>query len=342
MHTIERFVTQGLATAALLLVATLACAGSAAAPTNPPAPATYPTKPECVAPAKPGGGFDLTCRLAAAALEDQLPVPMQVTFLPGGIGAAAYQLFTSQRATDNNALVAHSSGSLLNIATGKFGSLGGDDVRFVASAGADYGAVVVANASKLNNLQDLMTKLRGKASRVVFGGGGSVGSQDWVKAALVMRAAGGSPKGMRYVSFDGGGEALASLDNGNIEVYTGDVSELRAHLRSGKFRVLAVLSEARLDGALADLPTAKEQGVDVTWASFRGFYMGKHVDPQAYRFYVNAFNNAYASSQFALLRADKGLSEFSLSGQAYHDYVLAQIKQLRDLVRQAGLLTPGQ
>ncbi|MDP4609120.1 MAG: tripartite tricarboxylate transporter substrate-binding protein [Burkholderiaceae bacterium] len=342
MHTLERFVTQSLATAALLLMATQACAASGAAPTHTPAFATYPTKPECVAPAKPGGGFDLTCRLAAAALEDQLPVPMQVTFLPGGIGAAAYQLFTSQRATDNNALVAHSSGSLLNIATGKFGSLGGDDVRFVASAGADYGAVVVANASKLNNLQDLMAKLRGKASRVVFGGGGSVGSQDWVKAALVMRAAGGSPKGMRYVSFDGGGEALASLDNGNIEVYTGDVSELRAHLRSGKFRVLAVLSEARLDGALADLPTAKEQGVDVTWASFRGFYMGKHVDPQAYRFYVNAFNSAYASSQFALLRADKGLSEFSLSGQAYHDYVLAQIKQLRDLVRQAGLLTPGQ
>ena len=297
-----------------------------------------PNKPECIAPAKPGGGFDLTCRLAAAALEDQLSTPMQVTFLPGGIGAAAYQLFAKQRATDDNALVAHSSGSLLNIASGKFGLLNGNDVRFVASAGADYGAVVVASSSKLDTLDELMTKLRGKASRVVFGGGGSAGSQDWVKAALILKAAGGNPKAMRYVSFDGGGEALASLENGNIEVYTGDISELRAHLRSDKFKVLAVLSDVRLDGLLSGFPTAKEQGVDVSWSSFRGFYMGKNVSAQAYDFYANAFKIAYGSGQFALIRTDKGLSEFSISGQAYHDYVLKQIEYLRELVRQAGLL----
>lgn len=299
-----------------------------------------PSKPECIAPAKPGGGFDLTCRLAAAALEEQLPTPMQLTFLPGGIGAAAYQLFATQRRTDNNALVAHSSGSLLNIATGKFGPVSGQDVRFVASAGADYGAVVVASTSKLTTLGDLIVKLRGKASRVVFGGGGSVGSQDWVKAALVLKAAGGNPKAMRYVSFDGGGEALASLDNSNIEVYTGDVSELRAHIRSGKFRVLAVLSKQRLDGAWSDWPTAKEQGVDIEWASFRGFYMGEDVSDAAYNFYANAFQKAYSSSAFAQIRADIGLSEFSLSGQAYHDYVQQQIKQLRDLVVDAGVLAP--
>lgn len=301
-----------------------------------------PNKPECVAPAKPGGGFDLTCRLAAAALEEQLTAPMQLTFLPGGIGAAAYQLFATLRSNDNNALVAHSSGSLLNIATGKFGPLGGNDVRFVASAGADYGAVVVASASKLNTLNELITKLRGKASRVVFGGGGSVGSQDWVKAALVLKAAGGSPNAMRYVAFDGGGEALASLENGNIEVYTGDVSELRAHIRSGKFRVLAVLSKQRLEGSWSDWPTAKEQGINVEWASFRGFYMGKNVSDSAYNFYANAFQRAYETNAFALIRTDKGLSDFSLSGKAYHDYVQSQIKQLRDLVNDAGVIPPAR
>lgn len=147
---------------------------------------------------------------------------------------------------------------------------------------------------------------------------------------------------MRVVNKAGGGEALASLDNGNIEVYTGDVSELRAHLKSGKFRVLAVLSSKRLDGALSDLPTAKEQGIDVEWASFRGFYMGKHVSDQAYNFYASAFNKAYSSGSFALIRADKGLSEFSLSGQAYHDYVLSQISQLQALVNSAGLLAPAR
>ena len=54
--------------------------------------AATPSKPECVAPAKPGGGFDLTCRIAAAWFESQLKTPMQVRFMPGGIGATAFKV----------------------------------------------------------------------------------------------------------------------------------------------------------------------------------------------------------------------------------------------------------
>ncbi|PKO55499.1 MAG: tricarboxylic transporter, partial [Betaproteobacteria bacterium HGW-Betaproteobacteria-21] len=48
-----------------------------------------PAKPECIAPAKPGGGFDLTCKLAQSALQDAklLDAPMRVTYMPGSIGA---------------------------------------------------------------------------------------------------------------------------------------------------------------------------------------------------------------------------------------------------------------
>ena len=51
-----------------------------------------PKRPECIAPAKPGGGFDLTCKLAQSGLKDNglLQAPMRVTYMPGGVGAVAY------------------------------------------------------------------------------------------------------------------------------------------------------------------------------------------------------------------------------------------------------------
>jgi putative tricarboxylic transport membrane protein len=297
-----------------------------------------PFKPVCVVPAKPGGGFDLTCRIAAAALEGTLKTPMQVTYLPGGIGAAAYKQFATTRSRDGNALVAHSSGSLLNIAVGKYGHFTADDVRFVASAGADYGAVVVRADSRFDKLDTLMQALKADPGGTLIGAGGSIGSQDWVKGALLMQAAGGLPKSMRYVAFDGGGEAITNLINGNIDVYTGDISELRAHVNGGKMRVLAVLADKRLPAPFQNVPTAKEQGVDVNWTLFRGFYMGKNVSDADYQFYADAFAKAYKTPEFARIREEHGLYEFSLSGQAFHDHVKRQVKVLRDLVESAGLV----
>lgn len=297
-----------------------------------------PLKPVCVVPAKPGGGFDLTCRIAAATLESTLKTPMQVTYLPGGIGAAAFKQFATTRSREGNALVAHSSGSLLNIAVGKYGNFTADDVRFVASAGADYGAVVVRADSRFENLGALMRALKTDPSGTLIGAGGSIGSQDWVKGALLMKAAGGLPKNMRYVAFDGGGESISNLINGNIDVYTGDISELRAHVNAGKMRVLAVLSDKRLPAPFQNVPTAKEQGVDVNWTLFRGFYMGKNVSDAEYQFYADAFTKAYKTPEFARIREEHGLYEFSLSGKAFHDHVKRQIKVLRELVNAAGLV----
>ena len=297
-----------------------------------------PLKPVCVVPAKPGGGFDLTCRIAAAALEGTLKTPMQVTYLPGGIGAAAYKQFATTRSRDGNALVAHSSGSLLNIAVGKYGNFTADDVRFVASAGADYGAVVVRADSRFDILGTLMQALKSAPGGVLIGAGGSIGSQDWVKGALLMQAAGGLPKSMRYVAFDGGGESISNLINGNIDVYTGDISELRAHVNAGKMRVLAVLADKRLPAPFQNVPTAKEQGVDVNWTLFRGFYMGKNVSDADYQFYADAFAAAYKTPEFARIREEHGLYEFSLSGQAFHDHVKRQVTVLRELVNSAGLV----
>lgn len=295
-------------------------------------------KPECVAPAQPGGGFDLTCRIAQSGLEPHLSDTIQVTFMPGGIGAVAFNLFNTTRTDDGSAIVAYSTGSLLNIATGKYGQFSEDDVRWVATAGADFGAVIVPADSPFESLEDVMNKLTEDPASVVVGAGGSIGSQDWMKAALLIREAGGTPQGMRYVALDGGGDAIAALMGGSIDVYTGDVGEMVPHMDAGTMRVLATMSNERLDEPFADVPTAKELGYDVEWTIMRGFYMGGDVSDEAYNTWVDAFKAAYETEEFAKLQAEKGLLPLNLAGDELTQAVNDNMAKLREIATEAGLI----
>jgi putative tricarboxylic transport membrane protein len=295
-------------------------------------------KPECIAPANPGGGFDLTCRVAQTGLQPYVKAPIQVNFMPGGIGAVAINLFNTTRTDDPNAIVAFSSGSLLNMATGKYGEWGGDDVRFVASAGADYGAVIVKADSPFQSLADVMAAAKADLSSVVIGAGGSVGSQDWMKAALLMKADGLDPKAMRYVAFDGGGESIAALLGGSIQVYTGDVAEMTAHLDAGTMRILAVMSPERLPAPFDVFPTAKEQGYDAEWIILRGFYMGKNVSDEAYNAWADAFKAAYATPEFAAIQKDKGLLPLNMAGAEFDADAKARIGKMTEIAKEAGLI----
>lgn len=305
-----------------------------------PALAFEPQKPECVAPAKPGGGFDLTCRIAVSALEavNAVDKPISVTFLPGGVGAVAYNLFNTTRADDGDAIVALSSGSALNIATGKFGNWSEDDARFVASAGADYGAIIVRADSPYQTLDSLMAKLKEDPGSLVLGAGGSVGSQDWMKAALLVKSVGQDPRKMRYVAFEGGGEAIAALLGGTTDVYPGDVSEMKAHLDAGTMRILAVLAPERLPEPFAQYQTAQELGYDVEWVIFRGYYMGKDVPDEAYAFWVDGFEKAYASPEFAKIQKDKGLFPLNMAGKEFDSYVKSRVAAQREIAKEAGLI----
>ena len=77
-----------------------------------------------------------------------------------------------------------------------------NDVRWLATAGADFGAVVVRDDSKFKNLGELMDAFKQGEASVVVGAGGSVGSQDWMKAALLIKSIDKDPRKMRYVSYN--------------------------------------------------------------------------------------------------------------------------------------------
>lgn len=303
--------------------------------------AQQPSKPECIAPAQPGGGFDLTCRVAVNGfLETKLlESAMRTIYMPGGVGAVAYNHIVAQRPGDGNAIAAFSGGSLLNLAQGKFGKYSVEDVRWLASIGSDYGVAIVRNDSPYQDLKSLMEAFKADPSKIVLGAGGSVGGQDWMKAALTARAADVDFRKMRFVAFEGGGEAMTALRGGHIQAYMGDAAEAHTMLEGGApIRVLAVFNDKRLDGALSAIPTAKEQGFDIEWPIIRGFYVGPKVSDEQYQWWVQAFDRLMQTPEFARLQTQQGLFPFNMSGPELDTYVKQQVLQYRELADSFGLI----
>lgn len=322
-----RIFTKALAGAALATMAMTAVA------------VAEPAKPECLAGAKPGGGFDLTCRLAANSLLEtkQISQPMTVTYMEGGVGAVAYNHVIGKRGKDGNLITAASSGSALLIAQGKFGQYDETAVRWLGAVGADYGVLVVAANSPYKTLGELIEAYKANPTDFPIAGGGAVGSQDWMKGSLLSKAAGQDPKKMRYVALEGGGAVLTALEGGHVKVGSGDAAEMVKHHVAGKVRILAVMAPERLTGELAGVPTAKEQGYDIDWPVWRGFYVGKDVSDEDYNWWVEAFKKTTATPEFAKERESRGLFDFTLLGKDFEERVKADVARFKILAKEAGM-----
>ncbi|MGL5286939.1 MAG: Bug family tripartite tricarboxylate transporter substrate binding protein [Aeromonas sp.] len=304
-----------------------------------PVLAQTPERTECIAPAKPGGGFDLTCKLLQVSLQETgaIDKPMRVTYMPGGVGAVAYNAVVAQRPAEAGTVVAFSGGSLLNLSQGKFGRYSVDDVRWLAAVGTDYGMIAVRHDAPYQNLKDLVEALKRDPNSIVIGAGASIGSQDWMKAAMLAQQAGVDPHKMRYVAFEGGGEPVTALLGNHVQAVSGDLSEMVPYIGGDKLKVLAVFANERLPGKLASIATAKEQGYDLVWPVIRGFYVGPKVTDAQYQWWKETFDQLFKSDTFKAQRDQRGLFEFDLTGAELDSYVKNQVADYREKAKAFGL-----
>lgn len=229
-------------------------------------------------------------------------------------------------------------GSLLNLAQGKFGKWTENDVRWLVAFGTDYGCISVKADSPYKTLKDLLDAIKADPSKVAIGGGGTVGSQDWTKVATLAKKVGVDPKALRYVSFEGNGEATTALLGGHIQAASGDISADLPQHKAGQTRILAVYSEKRLPGDANAIPTAKDAGYDFTWPIIRGFYLGPKVSDADYRYWQNAFTKLLASKDFLALREQRDLYPFDMMGADLDAYVKKTVGEYRKLANEFGLV----
>ena len=304
------------------------------------AQAGLPEGARCIAPAKGGGGFDVTCQLLRDMLQaaGQTRTPIAIAYQPGGIGAMALHSTVAQRPAEAQTVVAFSSGTWLNLVQGRFGPYSAGDVRWLAALGTDYGVVVVRQDAPWRTLPQLLQALRKDPNRLIFGAGGSIGSQDWMKAALLARAAGVSHKAMRFVAFEGGGEALTALRGDHVQVLAGDAAEVARQIDQGApVRVLAVLAAQRLPGRWAQVATAKEQGFDIQWPIVRGVYLGPQVPEPQVRAWTEALARAAAHPALPGQLAQAGLQPGWATGPALQTLLERQTADYQQLAASFGL-----
>jgi putative tricarboxylic transport membrane protein len=306
-----------------------------------PAQAFEPEATECIAPAAPGGGWDFTCREVGKTMQDLGLVPgtMQVTNIAGGGGGVAFAEVVNKRNDDNDLIVAASSATSTRLAQGAFPGNTMDQVRWLASIGADYGIIAVAKDSPITTLPELMDKIKADPTSVSIAGGSAVGGWDHLKVLIAARAAGiDDVRTIKYVPFDGGGEAVTQLLAGSVQAFTGDASEAKGFVDSGDIKVIAVLAPERLPGDFSEFPTAKEQGIDAVGANWRGFYAPGGMSDDAYAFWVDAIGKVYASDEWKQIMARSGIAPLDLSGEEFQNFVAQRIQETEELSKEIGLI----
>ncbi|MBB3967011.1 Bug family tripartite tricarboxylate transporter substrate binding protein [Rhizobium metallidurans] len=283
-----------------------------------------PAKPTCIVPSEPDGGFQLTCELArdAIAATDALPQPLAIERMPGGVGAIAFNVFTSTRRAGPGSLVAFSEGSLFNLARGKFGSHDWTEVRWLAVLGVDYGAVAVQDQAPWRTLPDLVKSIRDAPRSIAIGGSGTINGRDWMRAASLAELAGVDIRTMRFVAFEGGGDCMAALVGGHVQVCMNDAATTQTRIDRGQpVRLLAVYAKNRIEGELSSVPTAREQGFDIVWPVVRGVYMGPDVSDADYAFWADAFQKAMAQPAYQNLLTSNHLQPYPLVGDELMKFV---------------------
>lgn len=320
---------------------TIASAAIALAAALGTAHAFEPKNPECIAPANPGGGWDFTCRQAGKVLFElnKTPGPVQVTNKAGGGGGVAFAEVVSKRNSEDDLIVAASTATTTRLAQGLYAGFSADQVRWLGTLGADYGVIAVAEDSPYQSLTEMMAAVKADPKSVAFAGGSAVGGWDHLKVLIAAKAAGvPEARAVKYVAFQGGGEAVTQLVGGHVTAFTGDVSETLGFMESGDLRVLAVLAPERLPGDLGELPTAREQGIEAIGANWRGFYAPGGMSDDAYAYWSQAIQELYASPEWQQAMAENGLMPFGLSGPELTEFVDKQVVEIQTISKDIGLI----
>lgn len=286
-------------------------------------------------PANPGGGWDTTGRALGKAMQDA-GVASSITFdnKGGAAGAIGLAQFVNSAKGDPNALMVMGAVMLGGIITGK-PPVGLDRVTPLARLTSEYNVFVLPANSPFKTMKDVIEQLKKDPGSVKWGGG-SRGSTEHVAAAMIARAVGVDPAKINYVAFRGGGEATAAILGGNVTVGGSGYSEFSEYIDTGKMRAIGVTSGARLKGV--NVPTLKEQGIDVEIGNWRGVYGAPGITPAQRKDLIDALAKATKHKSWLDAMEKNGWTPAWLAGDEFANFVDAEFAGLRATMSKAGMI----
>ncbi|MBK8766166.1 MAG: tripartite tricarboxylate transporter substrate binding protein [Burkholderiaceae bacterium] len=282
--------------------------------------------------ANPGGGFDQTGRSLGAAMIAAGSARNATFENKGGAGGTiGLAQFVNSERGNGSALIVTGAVMVGAIETGK-PPVTLKNATPIARLFADTMILVVPANSPIQTLKDLIDKLKANPGSVSWGGG-SRGSIDHIMVGLIAKDVGVDPTKVNYVAFAGGGEAKSAILGGHVTVGVAGVSEFAPDVDAGRMRALGISSSFKL----RNLPTLKEQGVNVEIYNWRGVYGAPGITAEQRKTLTDAVvkGTEHASWKEALRKNDWG--PFLLTGDDFGKYVEAESARLGGILREIGV-----
>ncbi len=270
------------------LRASIIIAACAAALAAAPAWAQFkPTKPvEFIVHTGPGGGADVLARFISQAIEKEnlAPVRFTVNNKTGGGGLTA-MAYVAEKKGDTHAIAVFTGNWLTNPLTRKEAKLTIKDLTAVSRLVLEPALIAVKNDAPYKTLKDFIEASKASPGALKQSGGSQT-SRDNVVRQLLMKSTGAN---WAYISFPGGGERIAALLGGHVNMMVVEPQEAGEHIKAGNMRVIAQVSEQRLAG-FPNVPTLKEAGYDIPVVpQVRGIVMPPGVAPDVVAYYEDLF-----------------------------------------------------
>ncbi|GHH96932.1 Bug family tripartite tricarboxylate transporter substrate binding protein [Neobacillus kokaensis] len=301
----------------------------------------YPKKAiTVVAPSGAGGGWDLTARSFTKVLSETKLVtqPLTVENKPGGGGAVFMAEYATQQVSNNEMLFVNSPPIIINNLKKEGNSpYGYKNTTPLAQLTKDFGAIVVKADSKYKDLKSVLEEVKKDPSKLTFAGGSAPGSMDHLISILPAYKYGVDPTKIKYVSYDGGGEAITALLGGNADVIGTDASSVKEFLKAGKVRVLAVTSTGRLAGEFKDVPTAKEQGVDAEFTIWRGVFGPEKMSKEARVYWEKTIDKLVKSDEWKKEVETQGWELEYRNSEDFKKFLEDQNQQVQQLLEALGM-----
>jgi putative tricarboxylic transport membrane protein len=235
---------------------------------------------EIVVPVAPGGTNDKLARAIERTMTTGKLLSSSITVVhkPGGGNQIGYA-YVNQHAGDPHILLIGTATLLTAHITGQ-SKVHYTDFTPIASIFNDYLVLTVNVASPVKSGKDLVARMRTDAQNTTLGFSAAVGNHHHIAAGLFMRSIGAPVRDLKPVIFKGSSEALIALMGGHIQLVSTGAGNAVPHATSGKLRIVGVSATQRLPGAMADVPTWKEQGVNLDYGSWRTILAPKGLSPE--------------------------------------------------------------
>lgn len=315
----------------IVMMASLILSGcSSNSGTTTAAGSKYPEKPvNLVVWGSPGGGSDIFGRTLGKAAESILGKPIVVENKPGGGGATAMAFLAAEKADGYTSLAVTTNLVLTPLTKGTPNNF--EDFDPVIMIGKDATMTIANFEGEFQSLEDV---IRIGKERTLKWGTFGIGTTDHVAAAIFEKLTGIT---VDFVPFDGGGEAMAALLGGHIDLLNGNPSEVASQIEAEQLIGLGIYSEERLV-KYSDVPTFTEFGYDIIVETWRGVVVPKGTPDDVKSKLYESFKAALEDPSMVKYYEDNDIVKEVLNGSEFNSFIIEQNEFFKTTLTEMGII----